>query len=204
MADRLSIYNGSLRLIGDARLDSLTEAHPARSSLDDAWVPSVTEMLEAGMWNFAIRAVELSHDENVEPRFGYQYAFSKPADYVRLVGISQDASFRTGFEHYEDETGHWHADIDPLYLRYVSNHESYGWNVGAWRQSFSGALEALLAFNCGLPISGDRGNRNDMYQLYQTRLAKAKTLDAVDERVRFQPVGRLVRSRVAGSFSRRG
>jgi len=196
MASRLSIYNGALRLLGDTQLASLNEVSAARRSLDAAWQSAVDDLLSRGMWNFAIRTVELDYDANVEPLFGYLYAFSKPSDWIRTANISQDASFREGYEQYEDETSHWHASIKPLYVRYVSSDPNYGWNVGAWRQPFAKALEAYLAFECGLPISNDRGNRNDLYQLYKTRLAEAKSLDAVDERVRRMPMGRLVRSRL--------
>jgi hypothetical protein len=53
-------------------------------------------MLAKGMWNFAIRSVELHEDEDVEPLFGYQYAFSKPDDWVRTVSINNEATFQTG------------------------------------------------------------------------------------------------------------
>lgn len=196
MADRLEIYRGALRLLGDAHgLSSLTEEGPARTALDQAWQPAVDYLLAKGLWNFAIRSVELTPDEDVAPLFGYQYAFSKPVDWVRTVSISNEATFREGYEDYEDETGYWYADPNPLYVRYVSSDEDYGWNIAAWRQPFAKALEAYLAYDCGLPISSDRGNRNDMFTLFGKLLKEAKALDAVDERVRRQPSGRLVRSR---------
>ena len=98
---------------------------------------------------------------------------SKPDDWVRTAGISSEATFKPGFEDYEDEGNYWFANVDTLYVRYVSNDEEYGWNVGSWRQGFAKALEAYLAFESGLPISSDRGNRNDLYGLYKERLKKA-------------------------------
>lgn len=198
MADRLRIYNGALRLLGDHELSSLTEDHPARRKLDGAWTDSVDFLLTQGFWNFAIRTIELSYDTDYESAFGYTYAFSKPTDWVRTVEISATGDFAEGFEDYEDEQAdYWYASIEKLYVRYVSDGTSYGWNVGAWRQTFAKALEAYLAFECGLPISSDRGNRNDLYSLYESRLSRAKTIDAVDQRVRRRPVGSLVRSRTS-------
>lgn len=205
MADRLEIYRGALRLLGDAHgLSSLTEVGPARTALDGAWQPAVDYMLAKGLWNFAIRSVEMTEDEDVEPLFGFQYAFSKPDDWVRTVSISDDPTFREGYEDYEDETDYWYADPNPLYVRYVSSDEEYGWNIAKWRQPFAKALEAYLAYECGLPISSDRGNRNDMFTLFGKLLKEAKTLDAVDERVRRQPRGRLVRSRSCSRDRYRG
>lgn len=197
MADRLAIYRGALRLLGSGQLSSLTEANPARYALDEAWQAVGDKLLETALWNFAIRTTELHNDEDVEPLFGREYAVRKPEDWVRTASVSADGTFAVSYEGYDDETQFWHCDIDPLYVRYVSNDEAYGWNVGAWRQHFAEAFSAFLAFECGLPISNDRGNRNDLHGLAEKRLAIAKTRDAVDERVQFKPGGRLVKSRFA-------
>lgn len=198
MADRLSIYRGALRLLGPSNLASLSEDRPEKRSLDAAWQDSVEFMLEQGMWNFAIRAVQLQPDTDVEPLFGFDYAYSKPSDWVRTVSISYEAAFREGIREYEDETDYWHTSFNPIYVRYVSNDTAFGWNIGAWRQHFSKALECYLAFECGLPISSDKGNRNDLHTLFKQRLQDAKTKDAVDERVREKPPGRWTRSRSNG------
>ncbi len=204
MADRLAIYQGALRLLGTSQLASLSEDRPERHKLDAAWEPCVDFLLEQALWNFAIRVVELSPDEDVEALFSYDYAFSKPDDWVRTGSISGTGvySLDEPFNDFEDQGGYWFASADILYVKYVSNDEAYGWNVGAWRQNFAKTVEAYLAFECGLPISADRGNRNDLYSLYKERLARAKNLDAVDERVQRRPKGSLVRARLGSRGSR--
>lgn len=208
MASRLSIYKSALRYLGNAAsLSSLTEASPPRLALDDVWQEAGEYMLAKGLWNFAIRTTQLSEDEDVEPLFGYQYAFSKPDDWVRTAGISTDPTFQDGFEDFADEAGYWYADSDTLYIRYISNDDAYGWNVGAWREPFAQAFACYLAFQCGLPLSSDKSNRNDLFNLFKSLLTEAKTLDAVDEKVARSPAGRLVKSRLRrGSLSgtRRG
>lgn len=201
MASRLGIYKGAMRLLGEQRVASLSEDTPTRRALDDAWTDCGDYLLAQGQWNFAIRTVELSQDEDTTPLFGFTYAFSKPTDWVRTVSISAEGSFVEGLLNYEDEAAYWYADCDPLYVRYVSDDAEYGWNVAEWRQPFAKAFEARLAFECGLQITGDKFNRNDMEALAEKRLRVAKTLDAVDERVRVSPPGRLVRARL-GSRNR--
>ncbi len=195
MASRLDIYKGAARLLGEQRIVSLSEESSTRRAFDDAWVPTGDYLLARGLWNFAIRTVELTQDDDVEPLFGFQYAFTKPDDWVRTASISDEGTFREGLQQYEDEAAYWYADCDPLYVRYVSDDDEYGWNVGEWRAPFAKAFEARLAFECGLPVSGDKSNRNDLEGLAEKRLREAKTLDAVDERVQASPTGRLVRSR---------
>jgi hypothetical protein len=204
MATKLNIYKGALRLLGPTQLSSLTDARPERYALDDAWDDAVEYMLAQGMWNFAIRAVELSVDADSDPRFGYDYVFSHPTDWVRTVAISDEPTFQSTFENYADENDYWYANVDTLYLRYVSNDELYGLNLENWRQPFAKAMEAWLAFESGLPISGDRGNRNDMMGLFKERLARAKILDAVDERVQWKKPGRWTRARITQRNTKNG
>lgn len=195
MADRLSVYRAAQRHIGTGRIASLTENNEARLAFDDVWAESGDRMLAEGMWNFAIRAIELSYDTDYEPRFGYQYSFRQPDDYVRIVNMSTTGDYFGDHEDYEDERGYWFSSINPLYIRYVSNSTLYGWNVGAWTQPFVDALAALMAFKCALPLANDRGNRNDLLQIHQKLLARAKVIDAVEEGVKRKPPGRLVQSR---------
>ncbi|WP_420961052.1 hypothetical protein [Brucella sp. IR073] len=195
MADKLSIYKAALRLLGPHELKTLTDNRPERYQLDDAWDGAVAFLLTQGLWNFAIRSVEISHDDDVEPLFGYQFGFRKPDDYIRTVGISNEPTFQSGFESYTDETLSWFANWDPLYVRYTSTLPEYGLNIGKWRQPFANALAAYLAFQSGLPVSNDRGNRNDIYALYKDELKRAKAVDAFDESVKYAAPGRMVRNR---------
>jgi hypothetical protein len=177
MATQLSVYQGALRLLGPHELATLTDDRPERYQLDNAWTDAVAYMLLQGLWNFAIRTITVT--ESGTPIAGWDYAFTKPSDYVRTVGK-------------------WYANVDTLYVRHVSNHASYGLNITGWPLSFTKALEAYLAFEAGLGVAGDKSNRNDLYQLFEKRLKRAKIIDAFDESVKTSPPGRLVRARVTG------
>lgn len=206
MADKLTIYRGVARDLGHAAgVASLTEASQLRRTIDDAWDAAVSHLLAQGLWNFAMRSVELAKDEDMTPLFGYVNAFSKPEDWVRTAGVSDTDDFNTGFEEYDDETDYWYASVDPLYVRYVSNDSAYGLNIAAWRQPFAKALQSYLAFECSMTVAGaDRNLRNDMWNLFNRRLKDAKTLDAVDERVKRRPAGRLAQSRLQSRTARNG
>lgn len=198
MADQLEIYRGALRHLGQQRLTSLSEDGPSLRALNDAWAPAVEYVLGKGLWNFALRAVELVADVNVEPRFGYDYAYAKPDDWVRTAGTGDDYSFGWLPTDYQDEGNYWFANGDTMCVRYVSKADEWGFNVGAWRQPFAKTVEAYLAFECGLPINNDKSDRNALFNLYERLLKDAKTLDAVDEKVQISAPGRLVRSRNGG------
>ncbi len=201
MADKLTIYREALRHLGAERLASLTENRPERLTLDDVWTSAVLFVLTKASWNFASRTVEITYDEDIAAMFGYDYGFTKPDDCLRVTGLSLDGTFNDGFEQYKDENGVIYASVQSFYLQYVSSADTYGLNLGMWSEPFAKAVAAYLAYESGLPISGDRGTRSDMFQLYQKLLRDAKSIDASEDRVRRWPAGRLVRSRFRGNVN---
>ena len=195
MADKLSIYKGALRLLGPHELSSLTDNRPERYQLDDAWDNCLQYLLTLGLWNFAVRSVTLTSGDDVAPTFGFDYGFNKPSDWIRTVGISDEPTFQRSLEQYEDEGGVWYCNAEPLYVRYVSNDTLYGLNIGAWRQPFAKMFEAYLAFETGLPVSGDKAGRDGLYSLFKERLKTAKALDAFDEAPEQKMPGRITQAR---------
>jgi hypothetical protein len=201
MGSKLEIFRGAARLLGDGTVASLSEQNNKRLAFEEAWTSTVNSMLEKAFWNFALRDVALDADTDREPLFGWDAIFTKPDDWVRTAAISDQPDYRYGFEDFQDRPGVWYANVPTLYVSYVSDAPEYGWNIGAWRQSFCEALEAYLAFKCGLPISNDKSNRNDLWVLFKSLLSEAKSKDALDEAVQRPPAGRLVRARFGNRFS---
>ena len=95
MTDQLGLYNGALRMLGESRLSSLTEAVENRRLLDEVWDDgAVNSCLEFGYWNFATRTVQASYDPDATPAFGFTYAYSKPTDWIKTAAIASDEFFR--------------------------------------------------------------------------------------------------------------
>jgi len=88
-----------------------------------------------------------------------------------------------------------YSDHDTIYLKYVSNGASYGLNLAAWPETFAEGVGHLLAASVALPITKSRDDRDNETKEAEKTIAQAKVRDAVDERVKTKPVGRLVRSR---------
>lgn len=202
MATRLGQMNGALDLLGQSHLATVGEEGKARRALDGVWTESVDFMLEQGFWNFAIRTSELTNDADVEPLFGYTYAFAEPDDYVQLISISSDERFTEELEDYEVGNLHWHCDFETIYLRYISDDETYGYDLGRWPQTYAMAHQAYIAFKSGLPISGDKQNRNDIFGLHEKWLARAKIKDALPQKVSRKPMGAWTSSRFVNRSNR--
>lgn len=203
--DRLGLYNVALAAIGERSLSSLTEDGEPRRELDAIWSRgngALRYFLEQGSWNFAMRAQELSASSSVEPAFGFTYAFAVPSDLVRLNMISAGDRFTLPLTDYEIEAGYIFAEVDPLYVRFVSDDSSYGGDFSAWPETFTLWAGYWMATQIAPRLKAD----TDMERLERrTRqlLDDARAKDAQQEPTRFPPRGRWANSRLGRWGSRR-
>lgn len=199
MVTKLELYNKALSHLGPTRLLTDTENRPDRHELDSAYQGVLASMLERGLWYFALRSSMLLPDTDVEPRFGRPHAYRLPDDYVRLRLICVDERMEIEDLSYRRERDVLYSDAARLFVSYVSDDANYGRNLGAWTELFCEAFAAELAYQSGLPITKDRGTKNDLLIIKKQTLFDAKRLEAVDERVKFKPLGSWVKSRLARS-----
>jgi hypothetical protein len=52
-----------------------------------------------------------------------------------------------------------------------------------------------MAREAGLPVTKDRGDNGDLFTKFEKALREAKTYDAIDDKVKVAPPGRLAQSR---------
>lgn len=206
MTDKLSLYNGALSLIKERRLATVTDDRPERYHLDDQYDKSIQYMLSQGFWKFAKASVAIDSDTDVEPEFGPRYAFTKPTDLVRMISISEHEQFWPQLESFSEDNTYWFADCDPLYVSYVSNGVTYGYNLGRWTPTFILAVEYDLAVrvaptHTAMSEAEMRRLRSDAVRA----MRDARSKDAMSGPAGQYPPGRLTTSRATGvnSSSRR-
>lgn len=205
MTSKLTLYNGSLRLLGERRLLTLTEDRPARRYLDDAWDDGlVDDALEQGFWNFATRSVEMQASASVEPEFGYRYAFQKPDDYIRTAALCTDEFFKHTLNEYTDEAHYWFADYDTLYLQYISNDVDYGLNMANWPGTFVALVEAMLADEVKELVTGNDGKYDRIKKALKDARIDARSKDAMNQPVKFAPAGTWVSARMTSRVNNNG
>lgn len=197
MADRLSIYNDALLLVGERALASLTEDREPRRLLDQVWNNGGVEMcLEEGQWRFAMCTLRVDYDPDIEPEFGYNRAFSKPDDWIATSSVCSDEFFRVPLLRYVDEAGYWYTDIDQIYVRYISSDANYGWNINSWPRSFAEFVSAHFASKITLKLSNDEDRLKLILGLREKLLRKAKSKTAMEDPTSFPAQGRWTKSRM--------
>lgn len=202
---RLSLYNGALRHCSERLLASITEAREPRRMLDAAWDDNfVKGVLEDGQWVFACRSAMYDYSPSVTPGFGYRRAFNKPTDFVRTMAVCQDEYFKVPLTEYSDERGFWYADLDTIYIKYVSNDASFGGDMSLWPQSFVDYVEAKLATKIVMPLKQNSSALEKLLGLTDMFLTKANSQNAMADPAKFPPQGSWVRARTSGGSWNRG
>lgn len=202
MATKLVLYNDALLALGQEKLASLEEASSARYALDDQYDKAVNYALEQGFWNFAMRSVELASMPSMAPAFGYTYAVAKPDDWVRTLTFSSSETFNPPLLDLNDEAGVWYVNVDPLFVRYVSDDPTYGLDLSLWPETFADYVALRLADKTCKRITGSYPG-DDMLKAEKRALAGARSKDAMNEPPGFPPLGTWSRSRSAGQSTTR-
>lgn len=201
MTTKLSLYNGALRLCKERRLASLAEQREPRRLLDDAYGDITTtgvvrHCLQLSQWTFATRAQMLDYTPSVEPDFGYRRAFDKPTDYVRTTAMCEDEFFKQPLLEYVDEREYWYADLDTIYIKYVSDHDTYGGDLSLWPESFVNLVHAALAMDICGSLTG--ANPEFIQMMYKKAKSDAMSQDAMAKPTVMLPQGSWVTSRRQG------
>lgn len=199
MSDQLKHYNGALRLLGEGRLVSLSEDRGPRHDLDAVWDDGFIDyVLAQGSWNFGIRSSNIGYEPSLEPSFGLSNVFEKPSDLVLLTAISGDGHFTSPLMSYRDEAGHWYADVQAIYVSYVSNHVDFGGTPATWPQTFSRYVDAELALAVCEVVTQSTATYERVERERNRRLSRAKAKDAMAEAPKFLAHGSWVSARTGG------
>ena len=179
MTTKLGLYNEALREIGERRLASLTEAQPMRYRLDDVYTSAIRYVLEQGLWNTAMRSIELPAQVSIDPNFGYDYAFEQPSDLVRLAALCSDASMIETVREYADERGYWWANVAPLYVSYVSDDTEYGLDLSRWPETLARFAALELAERIVVPGTASESKLERIDKMRKRALIDARSKDAM-------------------------
>lgn len=201
---KLWLYNQALGHLKARPLSSLTENRESRRVLDAEWDAAFVDyLLEQGQWKFAKRIAQLSYAPSQTPAFGYSYAFSKPDDLRRLMELSADEFFNDPLLSYRDAGQFWLANVDTIYVAYVSNDAQYGGDYSLWTATFIRYAGFVLALRASPRIANDVVSETLDADMRRAK-GDALSLDAQAEPTKFRPRGRWSRARMeSGSIDQR-
>lgn len=197
---KLEIYNAALGHLGSRELASLTENREPRRVMDRLWGTDnevVKYALSRGEWNFALRTMLVDYNPSIEPGFGFARAFDKPDDCVRLAGMSADPYLRQPLSNnqYVDEASFWFADLDVLYVRYVSSDDDFGMDASKWSVSFKKFIGLHMAHEACERLTNSVAKKDRLQRDAMLMLKEARSSDAMQEGHKLLPHGSWSRAR---------
>lgn len=198
---QLSIYNGALLNLGERRLVALTDENESRRACDDAWNRDLMRRaLSAAQWNFATRSVKLEYNPSLDPAFGYLYTFDKPTDWIRTLAFCSDDHYDFPMERYDDEGDNWHADIQEVFVKYCSDHASFGGNLAGWPVEFTTYIEWRLASEIALRLTRSIDAEGRAIAMTERALLAAQNTNAMNKPSRRPPMGSWASSRIRHTY----
>lgn len=198
MTDRLSIYGAALLVCGDRKLLSLTEASDRTKMLDQVWNGGgVDTCLQAGLWNFASRSVQLDFDPDFQSPFGYRYAFTKASDWKRTMGVCSDEYFNQPLTQYLEEGNRLFSDLDRIWVRFVSNDVNFGGNLALWPENFTRYVEQYFAYRICNRLVQSKDEKEGIQKDLKMLLSAAKSTDAMSEPTGMLPLGTWANARTS-------
>ena len=206
MTTKLIVYNLALAYLGLKPLVSTTEVREERYLLDIQYdAGSVRYCLEQGLWPHAKRATQIEYTSDVEPSFGLRRAFTKPTDMVRVWVVAADEYFRIPLTGVSSDPGYWFADIDTIWVQYVSDDASYGGDLTGWPETFARMVAAYLASRAKPAQNKDDERRIAIADAaYEGFASDARSKAAQEGPMQFAPMGSWRRSRFSGNSGDRG
>lgn len=202
MATKQRLYRSTVLLLKQNAVDlSVTDDDAFVNTLDLIYDEVLAFCLASGDWNHATRTVSIEASEDVSSEIeDYAYAIEKPDDYAgRIVAISGNQRFDPPLDDYHEDgglSGYIWCDVDPLYLRYISNSSDYGLDLADWPPSFERFVEYELAWRIAPTLTNMSAQekeelRKDRKRALQDALGK----DARNQGANRLPQGRLVQAR---------
>lgn len=195
--DQLALYNIAQLALGERLLTSLSDDVESRYLLDAVWsrgAGAIEYILEQGYWHVAIRSLQLDKSSSITPPFGFSNAFDVPTDFIRLVQISSGEFFIDPLMRYDREAEYWYANVDPIFIRYVSDSADFGNNLSLWPETLTLYAGNYLATQIGKTLLNDKDYKELMKETRRV-LVDARSKDAQQEPTRFPPYSSWVRAR---------
>jgi hypothetical protein len=189
MATKLGILNVALGHLGLRLLTSSQVTTPNDEPsrvLSDAYDGALLYCLEQGQWRFASKIAALAPSGTEIPTIGYNNAFAKPANYVRLNRIYADSNFVIPLTFYDERAGFWYADETAVWIDFVSSEATLlGGYLAGWPQTYAEFVSLYLAYKVARRLQPDKEDdvEEKMYQAKRITLDK----DAVLGNIAFTP-----------------
>jgi len=169
MASTVDICNGALNQLGATTILSLTEDSKNARLCNSRYTQVRDGLFRTHPWNCLQKRVELAADTTA-PAWGFSYAYTLPADCLRLLRIlDYDSNYKVEGRKILSNT----SSMKILYVSRVTDPNEYDELL---RETLSAALSADIAF----AVTSNNTTSTNMYNLFQDKLKDARFVDSTE------------------------
>ena len=169
MASTVDICNGALNQLGATTILSLTEDSKNARLCNSRYTQVRDSVFRSHPWNCLQKRVELAQDTTA-PAWGFKYAYTLPADCLRLLRIlDYDSNYKVEGRKILSNT----ETMKVLYVSRVTDPNEYDELL---RETLSAALGADITF----AVTSNNTTSTNMYNLFQDKLKDARFVDSTE------------------------
>ena len=169
MASTVEICNGALNQLGATTILSLTEDSKNARLCNSRYTQVRDSVFRSHPWNCLQKRVEIAADTTA-PAWGFSYAYTLPADCLRLLRIlDYDSNYKVEGRKILSNT----SSMKILYVSRVTDPNEYDELL---RETLSAALSADIAF----AVTSNNTTATNMYNLFQDKLKDARFVDSTE------------------------
>jgi len=169
MASVVDICNGALNQLGASTILSLTEDSKNARLCNSRYTQVRDSIFRSHPWNCLQKRVELAADTDA-PAWGFSYAYTLPADCLRLLRIlDYDSNYKVEGRKILSNT----STMKILYIGRITDPNEYDELL---RETLSAALGADIAF----AVTSNNQTAKNMYNLFRDKLTDARFVDSTE------------------------
>ena len=169
MASVVDICNGSLNQLGATTILSLTEDSKNARLCNSRYTQVRDSVFRSHPWNCLQKRIELAADTTA-PAWGFSYAYTLPADCLRLLRIlDYDSNYKVEGRKILSNA----SSMKILYIGRITDPNEYDELL---RETLSAALGADIAF----AVTSNNTTSTNMYNLFQDKLKDARFVDSTE------------------------
>ena len=169
MASIVGICNGALNQLGATTILSLTEDSKNARLCNSRYTQVRDALFRTHPWNCLQKRIQIAADTTA-PVWGFKYAYTLPADCLRLLKIlDYDSNYKVEGRKVLSNT----ETMKILYVSRVTDPNEYDELL---RETLSASLGADIAFG----VTSNNQTSQNMYQLFQDKLKDARFVDSTE------------------------
>ena len=174
MASEVDICNIALSNLGERSINDRTDQNQRARACDNRFDDVRDLVLRSHIWNCALKRAQLTASATA-PVWGYDYAYPKPAEMLRLIAGSENTSGDNSHS-FKIEGDNIVTDASTLYILYIERVT----DTAKYDSLLVQAIALRLATEIGQDLTGKTELKENLMRKYREVLSEARSADAAE------------------------